>query len=143
MFVSDSTFRLAVAAALKMDVADLGAYWDAQAQRAHQSAYLDIRGALLARGFTAAQVDAWARGEEFEHDIGLFWALVRGGRPAHITEEMLAALDRRAELATVTVEIDSGTPQTPSTVPGRIVAGVLATVDADGNDDRWTRDTVI
>lgn len=138
MFLSDSEFRQALADTLKIDVAKLGSYWDRQCKQAHESAYLDVRGALLARGFTAAQADSWARGAEFERDIGLFWALVRGMGVANIGSEFIDRLDRRAELQTVMVEIASGEPQEPAGTPPRIDYGVLNT-----SNDEWTKETVL
>lgn len=141
MFLSDTDFRATVAAALKVDPANLARYWDAELQRCHESAYKDIRGALLVRGFTAAQADAWDRGAEFERDIGLYWACVRGIGAMALDPVALDRLDRRAELMTVMVEVAGGATQNPAATPGRISAGMLGTTDADGNHDRWTRHT--
>lgn len=141
MFLTDSDFRTALAGALKVDAADLAKYWDLQCQQAHESAYLDIRGALLVRGFTATQVDLWDRGGEFERDIGIFWACVRGLASAALDPVALDRLDRRAELMTVLVEVAGGAPQEPAATPGRIVAGMFSTTDVNGDDDVWTRDT--
>ena len=138
MFLTDTDFRQALADTLKMDVAKLGAYWDRQCKQAHESAYLDVRGALLARGFSASQADSWARGAEFERDIGLFWALVRGAGVHNYGSDFIDRLDRRAELMTVMVEVESGAPQEPSGTPPRIDSGVL-----DTSEDRWTRETPV
>lgn len=147
MFLTDDDVRQSVAGLLKMDVAGLAGYWDRLVKECHASAYYDVRGALLQRGFTAAQVDAWDRGAEFERDLTLYWCLVRGGLQVHaISAEQLDRLDRRKELETVLVET-AAAPQPPAQEPGRIVSGVLATsyVTADGVtvEDRWTRDTVL
>lgn len=147
MFLTDADVRLAVAGTLKVDPADLAGYWDDLIRQCHQSAYWDVRGALLQRGFTAAQVDAWDRGAEFERDLTIYWCLVRGGTlvPA-LSAEALDRLDRRAELAAVLVET-AAAPQPPARTPGQIAAGVLADTytDAAGavRTDRWTRDTVL
>jgi len=138
VFLTDSEFRQALADTLKVDVAKLGAYWDRQCKQAHESAYLDVRGALLARGFTATQADSWARGAEFERDIGLYWAFVRGMGVHNIGSEFIDRLDRRVELQTVMVEIASGAPQEPAGTPPRIDFGTLVTTE-----DRWTRETVL
>jgi len=138
MFLSDSEFTTHVAASLKVASSDLASYWSEIAGKAHQSAYYDIRGALINRGFSAAQVDAWERGAEFERDIGLWWAIIRGGRPAHIDDQMMEALDRRMELKTVAVEVSSGAAQEPGGNQSNIVSGTL-----DTTTDRWTKDTLV
>lgn len=141
MFNDPTILRQTVAAALKVDPASLAPYWDNEILRCQESAYKDIRGALLTRGFLAPQVDAWDRGMEFERDLTLFWALARGygGVPQDMTQ--LETLDRRKELLTVHVEIAGGTTQVPTASPGRISAGMIENLDADGNCDRWTRHT--
>jgi hypothetical protein len=144
MFLVDKDFRQALADTLKVDVADLGSYWDRQCQQAHNSAYLDIRGALLARGFLSAQIDTWDRGAEFERDIGLYWALVRGAGVHQFDPTFVDRLDRRAELMTVMVEMVGGDPEPPAGDPGRISFGMLNTTDpVTGADDKWTRDTPV
>lgn len=145
MFLTDPDVRQSVAGLLKQDAATLAGYWDRLIQECHASAYYDVRGALLQRGFTVAQVDGWDRGAEFERDLTLYWCMVRGGLHVHaISAEQLDRLDRRKELETVLVET-AAAPQPPAHDPGRITHGVLATTytDAAGADreDRWTRDT--
>lgn len=142
--MADKDFRQDLADTLKIDVADLGAYWDRLCKQSHESAYLDIRGALLARSFTVGQIDSWGRGAEFERDIGLYWALVRGARVHNIGGDEIERLDRRAELLTVMVELDSGAVQEPAGEPARISYGVLSTTNlSTGEDDPWTRETVL
>ena len=147
MFLTDDDVRQSVAGLLKMDVAGLAGYWDRLVKECHASAYYDVRGILLQRGFTSAQVDTWDRGAEFERDLTLYWCMVRGGTivPA-ASSEQLDRLDRRKELETVLVE-SAAAPQPPAHDPGRISHGVMATTytDADGVEqtDRWTKDTVL
>lgn len=142
MFLTDSDFRQSVADTLKMNVSALSAYWDRLAVEAHTTAYKDIRGALLARGFSAAQIDAWDRGQEFERDLGLYWALVRGAGLHQYQREFVDALDRREELKAVHVETIAGAPQDPSGSPAKISSGRFDTTDpTTGEEDTWTRST--
>lgn len=69
-----------------------------------QAAYLDITTALSERGYTAAQIEAWDRGEEFNRDIALYWSLIKAkvSRDEYMT---INKLDRREELKTITVTI--------------------------------------
>lgn len=143
MFLDPKDFRQATADTLKVNVAELGEYWDRLCEQAQQSAFRDIRGALITRGFTAAQVDTWDRGEEFERDIGLYWVLIRGAGVQRLySSEDIAKLDRREELKTTLVEIASGAPQDPAAVPAKISGGQFVT-EIDGVADRWTKDTVL
>lgn len=142
MFLTDIEFRKVVAGALKVREQELAGYWDQIAQDAHGRAYKQVRGALLARGFTAAAVDNWDRGAEFEHDLGLFWCMVLGDWPSRDLEQ-IKLLDRRKELETVPVELDTGVPQEPTGTPSRMAAGRFNTTDTVYGDDRWTRDTPI
>lgn len=91
---------------LKQAAADLPDHWGRIVPRAHASAVQEIYGRLLNRGFTAAQVDAWDRVEEFERDLSLYWCLVRGGAYGQIDEAALKALDRRKELDAVLLFIN-------------------------------------
>jgi hypothetical protein len=140
-FLTDTEFRQSLADTLKVNAAELGGYWDRLCQEAHLSAYRDVRGALLMRGFAPGQIDQWDRGAEFERDLGLYWALVRGSNVHSFDQTAIDRLDRRKELETVMVELAGGAPQVPAGTPPRIEFGVLSTTDADGNDDRWTKDT--
>lgn len=135
MFLTDDEFRESLAITLKIDVGRLGKHWDLLCQEAHKSAYFDVRGALLARGYAASEVDNWDRGPEFERDIGLFWALLRGSRFHNYGTDVVDKLDRREELKSVMVE-NLGTVQIPSGTPPRIDGGLL-----DTTNDEWTVDT--
>lgn len=142
-FITREDFRQSLADTLKVSVPELGANWDRQCEEAMRSAYLDIRGALIQRGFTAAQISLWERGAEFQRDIGLYWALVRSGSTVPMDDRILERLDRRKELMTVVVEIDSGEPQVPAYSPPRVQVGVIGNTDANGNEDRWTKDSPV
>ena len=138
MFLTVDQMKQAIADTLKVDLSALEAYWTNLATECNRSGYLDVRGALLKRGFLAAQVDAWDRGAEFQRDIGLYWAFVRGVGLHNYDQSFIDKLDRRKELETVMVEIDGGATQLPSGTPAQIGGGVMTTIY-----DTWTRDTPI
>ncbi len=138
MFLTDIAFRQTIADVLKTDVSKMAPGWDRVCQDAHETAYKDIRRALLARGFSAAAIDAWDSGEEFERDIGVWWAMnkARAAGLCKITTEDIQPFDRREELKTVFVETSAGVPQLPSGTPPAIAAGRF-----DTTNDTWTRET--
>lgn len=100
MFIVDATLKTALQNTLQKST--LPAFWDEIVTSANSSAYWDIVGRLVARGFTKAQVDSWDRGAEFQRSIGLFWCL---NHPAAIgsdnsySRQNVEAFDRRLELS--------------------------------------------
>ena len=97
-FITDATLTTKVAGILKLAEADLPSYWTVIIADANLSAYQDIVGHLLRRGFTKAQIDTWDRGAEFQKDIGLFWCLVKGAGLHGYDDKFIRLLDRRKEL---------------------------------------------
>lgn len=125
-FLTDGQLETALAAALKVaSVSDLDDYWDTIVPQANAAAYQEILGRLLRRGFTKAQVDAWDRGSEFQRDIGLYYALIKGGVYAGYDPRTVQALDRRKELDSVLVFV-SGVWKTPEESPGTCGSGSLS-----------------
>lgn len=105
-FVTDGQLLAMVADRLKVRPADLPAYWaDSITPQANESAYQEVLGRLLDRGFTKTQIDQWDRGAEFQQAIGLYLALVNGGAYAGYDAGVLQMLDRRKELKEVLVFI--------------------------------------
>jgi hypothetical protein len=123
-FVTDSQLKTRIAAQLKQDSSSLPTYWDTIITDARNSAYREIQAALLQRGYTAAQIAAWDRGAEFEIDIGLFWALVKGAGMKGEDIKFIQLLDRRKELAVVDVT-NSDVLQTPEPAATPIGYGAL------------------
>jgi hypothetical protein len=123
--LSDQEAAGVVADALKKSLSDLESYWASIAARANVSAYQEVLGSLLARGFTLAQADAWDRLLEFVSDQMLFFSLVRGGVLEAFSSEYLKLIDRREELKTVQVFV-SGVyvnPDAGSSGPGQVGQG--------------------
>lgn len=103
--------------------------WDRHCADASAAAYQDIRGALLARGFTDDQINAWDRLEEFSRALGTYWALYAGMGLQGGYDDRFEQFDRRAELATIPVTID-GALQLPALGdPSVIGAGRLTDTD--------------
>ena len=84
--------------------------WESIVADALSAATSEIAGAMLARGFSPAQIDQWDRRKEYSLHIGKFWALTAGGGLANYSDTFIAKMDRRKELADV-----------PFTVGGKIV----------------------
>lgn len=115
---------------------ELPAYWAGTiVPQAVTAGYQDVLGALLARGFSKAQVDAWDRLGEFHLSQALYWALVNGGATldqAH--PDALKALDRREDLKSVLVFANGVWVQPPAGNPGLVVT---AGPDASGGVFSW------
>ena len=106
MFVTDTELKARVASLMSVAPSGLAAKWDMIVRDSNRAAYNEIVGVLSGRGYTAAQIAAWVRGEEFEADIGLYWALVKGGGLEGYSDTFINKLDRREELAEVDVVVD-------------------------------------
>lgn len=102
---------------------------------ANTAAYQDIRRALLRRGFTQAQIDAWDDRVEFNRDIGLYW--IFAGQPNQSADDTwIEKLNRREELETVAVMIDGEVVEPGATGSRPIGWGLL-----DDSNDAVTMDT--
>lgn len=107
------------------------------AAAANASAYGRIRGILLGRGFTAAELDAWDDREQWNTDVGitfLEWKTGDGDARLQAWEELKALLEMLEELPIV---ID-GEVVTPSGSGARVGTG-----DFDTTDDTFTPDSVL
>lgn len=123
-FVTDLELSGAVADRLKLGgISSLQPYLtNTIIPQANQSAYQEILGSLLARGFTKSEVDAWDRGEEFQLAIGLFFALMNSGSYQGYDQETLQCLDRRKELKSVLVFVDGAWVKPTGDKPGLITS---------------------
>lgn len=105
-FLTDAELKGRVAGNQKTDPASLPAFWDLVIPPANAKAWGNVRRALLDRGYSQAQIDAWDDGPEFQGDLGLYWCLVDSkAAEAYdpLAKPTLDKLDRRGELATVPV----------------------------------------
>ncbi len=106
MFLSDAQIKTSLAAHLKQDADDLDMnVWGPILGRAHQAAYQEILGKLLARSFTIDQINSFDSGAFYEESITLFFLAARGsfGESYDLTAAKL--LDKRADLVTCQVFI--------------------------------------
>ncbi len=146
-FLTDTQVKQAVADFLKVDVTQLPAYFTGSGrviEDAHVAAYQEIKGRLLARGFTAAQVDLWDRGAEFEKHLTIYWATINGGGTTAMDDRFLKQYDRRNDLNSVLVSV-LGVFITPGDTPGTIGIGAEDTSNdlfsLDQFDDRRGKPT--
>lgn len=127
MYTTDAQIKQDVADALKVaSVSDLPAYWDNLVARCHVAAYQEIVGALLARGFTQAQIDAWDRGTEFERHLALYFCFTWPQGAGQFDLNAVKLWDRREELKAVQIYY-GGAAVDPSASPGTIGAGRIRT----------------
>lgn len=122
MFIDDDQAKQAVAAQLMQEPTALPAAWDTIIPAANNDAYRDIQAALLGRGFSQAQVDAWDRGAAFQTDLASFWSFSRAGVLSPLDAVALRNLDRRKELLTAVVTVD-GVVVNPGTSAGQASYG--------------------
>ncbi len=105
MAFTDDDLKGLIAAATKTTVDELPAYWDDVATRANAAAFNLIRVALLKRGFTAAQVNAWDSLDDYRADLALWSAFTKYAVLEEYDQKSLATLDRRKELVDVDVTV--------------------------------------
>lgn len=135
-FVTDAELRNEIASRLKVDGVDLSdADWVPNVSSSNKAAYADIIGALLARGYTAAQIATWDARKTFQLHQGMFWALYGAKGADDPDSERWAKFDRREELKTVAL-VAGGVIITDPAKAGAVSYGTLNT-DAD----RYVRDT--
>lgn len=125
-FTTDAVIKDDVVAALKLTSAsDLPAYWDDVISRCHTAAYQEIVGALLMRGFTKAQADAWDRGTEYERTLSLYFVFTTPQGAGNFDTQAVKLWDRREELRTVMIYA-SGAWTNPGESPGTIGVGRMS-----------------
>ncbi len=95
-------------------------YWESLVSRCNNSAYQEVLGQLLMRGFTKAQVDAWDRRIEFQRDLMIFWSLPDGAALESFSDLFLRSKDRRKDLTSVQVFANGAyvNPQAGGSAPG-------------------------
>ncbi len=80
------------------------------AQRRLENAYDEIEGALISRGLTVVQISTWARGEEYQLDIGMYFYCKDSGWGGRLEEETdwTTVFDRRKELTKIPIISNDG-----------------------------------
>ncbi len=127
-WIADGEMRQVIADALKKSVDDLPDYWHRIAVESNRAAADDITQILVGRGYTQGQIDGWDYRQVFNRDLGLFWALTKGGGLADYSDLHIKKLDRREELKALTVLID-GNPVTPGAINTFGAAGGMISED--------------
>src|SRR5437762_4187384 len=77
-WITTDAVKQLIADALTKDVSSLPVKWTNIAARANTAAANDIQSRLLAKLFTAAQIDAWDERVTFNQDIAMCYALIYG-----------------------------------------------------------------
>lgn len=134
-WISESELKSKLADTMSTTVDELVSKWDGIITDAIDSAVEDIVGALTERGYTDAQINSWSRAKEFNRDIGIFWALTRGGGLANYTDQHIAKLDRRKELLTCSVRLGSKPVVPDGEDGGGVSVGRLSEVGSRITDD--------
>jgi hypothetical protein len=130
-YLTDPELKDSVASALNTTAAAMNAKYSAQIADANEAAQAEIKSRLAARGYTAAQVLTWARLEEFNRDLGIWFTFARATALDHEAPPTQAAfdrLDRRLELDTVTLLDAAGDViELEDDATGAIITGTLST----------------
>lgn len=152
MYLTDAQTLQAVADSLKAGGVDAllatAPQWSNINSEAHASAYQEIVGRLLNRGFTLAQIQGWDRGGEFELALTRFWALTNGGGLSAYDMDSVKLFDRRKDLDNVIVFVNgvfvNPTAQQPGTVNFGTQAGVVhvrpGASDSSRHHHDWDRE---
>ena len=98
MFIDADALEAKLVATLQKVGIEPDSYWKPILQDALQTSFMDILHGFLARGYSATQVGGWDYGPAFQTDLGLFWALTKGGATQNYSDTFLRSLDRRAEI---------------------------------------------
>lgn len=126
-YLSDAELLTAVTACLKKAEMEVDSPWQDIVARANRKAKGQIKRSLVARGYSVAQVEDWEDLQEFNENLGLYWALTLGGVAADFDDKFIKSLDRAEELARVMVLIDSELAAPDN--PGRVRSGPMADPD--------------
>ncbi len=127
-FLSDDQTLSDLAATIKATgVEVIPGYWPAINTRAHTRAYNEIYSALIGRGYSASQIAAWDRGEEFESDLTVWFAISKSSSATPLNQKVFSIFDRRADLQAVPI-VNAGVLQAPAEgSQGTIHTGAPAT----------------
>jgi hypothetical protein len=112
-WITDADLKQALADLLKYDVLDLNPSWDRLVPLANADAAGDINSILLAKGFTAAQIDQWDNRVTYNRDIALYHLLVKGAALAAYDQTTVDKLDRRKMLEESAALMINGAIVTP------------------------------
>jgi hypothetical protein len=135
MFLTDLQTYEAIRQTLQASTGKaLSPTWNGINQSAHAWAYNLIYTTLLARGFSAAQINAWDQGADYERDLTLYRAFLQGAALHRLDSDFIKLFDRSKALEKVSVS-NVGVWQAPADTPGTVGTGKINTAGGVFNFD--------
>ncbi len=132
-YVSDAVLLQDVAHALGLgSAAGLAPHWADTVADANRMAVADLTAALLAKGYTPADVDSWDDRVAYNRRLGLLFALTLGNPLGNYPDTFLATLDARKDLAAAGLIRVAGVARAPAV--GASEVGGIAFGRVDGFD---------
>lgn len=131
-----------VADALKLaSPDDLAPWWTGVCTSGLASAGTDVRGVLLARGFTVAQLTDWPDLDSYVSDQAVYWSAVNGGMLEAFDSKFMEKLEKRFETLKTVAVTDLGGALVSSAAIGhgplKTKVDVDTFVDAEGKFRKW------
>lgn len=112
-WITNADLTETVANAIGQISADFDSKWTALISKANTDAYYFTLRKLFERGYSKANIDAWPENATFNRDIGLLFALQRGGVLSTFSDTFIRSIDRRKELDEALLFDSEGTPIFP------------------------------
>jgi hypothetical protein len=125
-FIDAGELKTRVQAMLKqLQLGDVASHYEVNIADSVEAGYEEIVSAFLTRGLTKAQADTWARGKEFNIDLGLFWVFTKAAALKDFPDVWIKKLDRREELKTVFLADAAGVAIEPAPADAPVMHGVI------------------
>ncbi len=129
MYVTDQQILTDLAGILKAaDVTALltkGPWWSSVVALRHATVYQDIIQALVARGYTQAQIDAWDAGPTYERVLTVYWCLVDNGVLSEAGAAFLEKAERYLKALDLVTLTTAGATTVPAGLSGQVSTGTL------------------
>jgi hypothetical protein len=126
-YLDNDAIKDAVAAALKVDVADIPENFLTAIPAAHQNAVDQLASFAASRGFTAGPPPAWAAGPGFERDQSVYWTLVKGAGLEAYDDRWVEKMNRLKEMMAATITDAAGAVIAPAASDTEVGFGLLDT----------------
>lgn len=135
-YITDAVIKAGLAARLGYSQDEQESHWDTLARNGNNAAYGMIRRALVARGYSATQIDQWDDREEFNLNLAICYAIRHGATTRNYDQQAIDKICQQytEELKTVSLLV-SGELVTPSGAVGSVSRGTLST-----DNDTFTTD---
>lgn len=102
-------------------------YWPPLCAKAAETAYADLAGVLLGKGYTIAQLDQWDFRRAYSRQQALFWLYTESSLGIGYDDKEINKLDRRKELTeSATILINGAAVGYGSDSAGGVGGGVIA-----------------